>query len=192
MISEALKKAIFASVPTSVTMGADNITIKKEYADRMTVPPADADYPFITLNYFADTKDEGASPLNNVFAKELVSAGGGNYDIKSTLGKRKRVTLSLHCQAMHKAVGANRHHRNDIVNQMLRDLEIWAIKDVQAILDAYNAVVIGETVIPKLDFYEGESVAHGVLDLILSYPFTTTKTVTTIETVLYDVSGNEV
>lgn len=187
MISEALKKAIYVSIPSTVTMGTDNITIKREYANRMTYPVASTDHPVTTLNYFADTKDLRSSSLNGIVALELTAVdGSGNQDIITTFGKRKRVSLSLHCMAIDKTVGANKYHRNDIVFQMIRDLEIWAMRDLQVVLDTYHAVIMDEGTIPKLEMLQGESVAHGVFDIVLLYPFETTKQDITIE----DISGN--
>lgn len=188
MIPTTLKTEIFKSIPKTVTMGTDNITVKAEYADKMVVPPADTEYPYITLAYFADTKDEGASSLNQVMDTELVDVGGGNKDVKTTLGKRKRVTLSLHCHATDKTVGANKYHHNDIVDKMLSDLEIWAMKDLPAVLEAQGAVQVAEQPIPRMNLIQGEATAHAVLDVIIRYPLTYQVQDTTIETIIQAVN----
>lgn len=178
MISDAIKDAIFVSIPKTVTMGDDTLTVHVEYADRMTEPYGSSSYPLTTISYFADTKDVGSSPLNQMVAAEIVSSGE-DEDQRETKGKRKRVTLSLHCSA----INESGHHRNDIVDQMISDLETWIMKTLPDALDDLHAVVIDEMAIPRMDSVEGDSVAHGVFDVVMLYAFTYTEDYPNVETI---------
>ena len=178
MISDAIQTAIFVSIPKTVTVGVDTLTVHVDYANRMTEPYSSASYPLIAIGYFADTKDVRSSPLNQMVSTEIV-ANGPDEDQRERKGKRKRVTLSLHCSA----ITESGNHRNDIVDKMISDLETWVMKTLPEALDGLNVVVIDETPIPRLDSLDGGSVAHGVFDVVLLYALSYTEDSPEIETI---------
>ena len=178
MISDAIQTAIFISIPKTVAVGDDTLTVHVDYANRMTEPYSSASYPLIAIGYFADTKDVRSSPLNQMVSTEIV-ANGPDEDQRERKGKRKRVTLSLHCSA----INESDNHRNDIVDKMISDLETWVMKSLPDALDGLNVVVIDETPIPRLDSLDGGSVAHGVFDVVLLYAFSYTEDSPNIETI---------
>ena len=264
MITKEMQIEIFKSLPTSVTVGADMLTITKEYSKRLAVPPAPEKYPLVLIDYFADTKDARNSPINKILSQKLTPAIEGAADagcattytidadrteeddywngatIRYTsganagqrrlvtdfiasehkivheafdsapaegdtyvfeqdwvwgMGKRKRITLSLQCHAID-VTSPSYHHRNDIVNQMLMDLEIWAMRDLPAVLRKFGACVVGENPISELGLVMGESIASQGLDIILQYPVMYSVHAGTIEEVehttkLIDEEGNE-
>jgi hypothetical protein len=175
---QALKKAIYRSIPKTANVGIDTLPIAVEYADRMIKAPAKTSYPYLTLSYFADGKDIRASSANQLMETELVDNADGYHDTKLTMGKRNRITLSIQCRAMDSGVNS----KNDILEQMLSDLQIWAMRDLPDALSPFGAVVIEDMPIQRLNFNQGEEIVHAAYDIIIRYPVTYQIVVGTIET----------
>lgn len=181
MLSSTIKKAIFQSIPKTLTIGVDNFTVFVDYADRINVSEKLKNYDVVvTLRYFADRRDDQSSPINQIYSKELVDAGGGYYDIKSTKGERAQVTLSINVHAK----GSSNYPAADMIDAYVDSLMTWYLRDLPAVS---NIGVLGRSDVKDLAYLTDGRTARRQLDIFIAYAISYSETVTTIETIDYDV-----
>jgi hypothetical protein len=175
MISSALKKAIYQSIPTLVTIGSENLNIKVEYAER--IPEVEeSDCPLITLRYFADRLSEADSPINNVLETSTV-VNGPYTDILYTMGERELITLSLNVHATDSTMS----HRADVLEAIIQDLQEWYLKDLPGVIESYDAIVKGRTQVTNLSFLSGDNIARAGFDILLEYVISYSEQTETID-----------
>jgi|Deesub1362B_J571_1020462.scaffolds.fasta_scaffold00525_23 hypothetical protein len=177
MLPSSLKKEIFKSLPKQVTIGNDTLSIYVDYADRVNVSEKLRSYPVVlTLHYFGDRRSDVESPLNDIL--EITSDG---VDVIYTKGERERITLRINIHAKDHR-GAEFHHRSDVVDAVVDELLLWYLK-----LNIPGIATRGRSEVAALDFLAGDGIARRRIDFYLAYTLSYQETVTTIETINYEV-----
>ncbi len=172
MLSTTTRTAIFRSLPRTPSIGNDPLGIYIDYADRVNVTAAlQAHDIVVTLRYFADRPDRGATPANRVFRREIVGD-----DVRYIKGERAQVTLSIQVHA----TTTSARPGGDLVTAYLAALQVWYLRDLPAIVE-----VVGRSEIPDLSYLDDHR--RRGMDVHLRYPITYDQTVPSIDTVRHDV-----
>lgn len=168
VLPAATRTAIFRSLPRTVALDNDPLDILIDYADRINISKALKDQAIaVTLRYFADRPDLGATPANRLFRREVVGD-----DVRYTRGERAQVTLSIQVHAADTPARPG----DDLVTAYLAALQIWYLRDLPDIVE-----VVGRSEIPDLSFLDDHR--RRGMDVFLRYPITYTETVPSIDTV---------
>ena len=174
MLSETLKNAIFQSIPKTITIGADVLTIHVDYTDKIeniskqlkTTPIV------IALKYFGDHRSTTESPAN-----DLMNVDNDGTDGILTKGERDLVTLSININAVDNE-GASFHHRGEIVEAVASQMKLWQLRD----LDAIDGIATRERAeVSDKSFMMDDSIERRHMDIFLLYEFTYQEVKNTIE-----------
>jgi hypothetical protein len=173
MLSTTTQNAIFRSLPRTPSIGNDPLGIYIDYADRVNVTAAlQAHDIVVTLRYFADRPDRGATPANRVFRREVVGD-----DVRYTRGERAQVTLSIQIHAADTPARPG----DDLLDAYLAALQVWYLRDLPAIVE-----VVGRSEVPDLSYLDDHR--RRGMDVFLRYPITYDETVPSIDTIEHDVA----
>jgi len=170
------KAGILASIPKSVTISPTTYAAHVEYADRgKTVNEILKTSPIaVTLRYYADRRDNEATPGNRQYGREVVPTGtDGVSDLRYTYGQKRQVTLSINVHVKDAATPP----AGEIIDAYCELLKTWVLRDLPAVNE-----VVDDTGISDLSYLENE-IERRQMDVLIRYDNTYQKTVWTIDTV---------
>lgn len=181
MLPQSLKNDIFVSIPKTITIGADVLTIHVDYTDKIeniskqlnTTPVV------ITLKYFGDHRSAEESPAN-----DLMDVDNDGLDAVFTKGERDLVTLSINVNAVDNQ-GTAFHQRGEIVEAVMSQMKLWQLRD----LDAIDGIATRERAeVSDKSFMMDDSIERRHMDIFLLYEFTYQEVENTIEIINEEVN----
>lgn len=179
MATTALKKLIFVSIPKTFKIGTTTYTVYVDYADRINVSERLASKDIVvSIRYFADTRDEKASSVNNLF-----SISSADDETTTTKGERVRETLSINVHA----AGDTTVKAADLIDAYLADLMTWYLRDLPEVA---GLAVVGRSGITDLAYLENMHTGRKQLDIFIAYATTYTETSGIMETIDYTVASS--
>lgn len=156
---------IFRSVPK--LLDAEDVYV--EYSDRCIISDKLKTYPIVvTLRYFGNRTDQARTPVNHI-----LDVTRYDDDLIYTKGEIEQTTLSINVYAVDTAT----EKACDIIDRYLKQLKIWALRDLPEIVE-----VVSRTGISDLSYLENSSQRRN-LDIIFRSEFSYEETVDAVRSI---------